>query len=75
MIARRLASVLPRHGDRSRLMTALLDAWLQGHITVPVQLKSLSVAQRNSLNNALQESLDARRVTKDNTSFPFGFNI
>lgn len=57
---KRLSQTLPRHGDRSRLVVALLEAWLDQRIDVPVFLKSQSVALRNTYTAALG-ALDARR--------------
>jgi hypothetical protein len=57
----RLNSMLPRFGDRSKLVRALIEAWLNGTVTVPVQLKSRSVALRNAVSTGASNArLDAR---------------
>jgi len=61
----KLNTVLPRFGDRSKLVRALIEAWLNGTVTVQVQLKSRSVALRNTL---LQESSDARLAGTEGTA-------
>jgi hypothetical protein len=40
---------LPRHGDRSKLLTHLIEQYLLGRIDVTgVSLRSLSIAHRNT---------------------------
>lgn len=47
-----LSRRLPRHGDKSRLVTRLIEMWLAGEIQVTqVYLRSLSVAAPNTIVN------------------------
>lgn len=59
-LLRRLRLMLPRHGDRSKLVACLLEMWMNNEIDVSnrVILKS-RVALRNTSQTG---GLDARRV-------------
>jgi hypothetical protein len=47
-LQRRFAAKLPRHGDRSKLLSRMIEMWLNGEIQVTgVSLRSLSVAAPN----------------------------